>query len=156
MFNIFPYVFQTTFNTLMNSDFIDNIIDSVLNNETVNNMINEIENMVSLDINLSEREKEYIISGRLPGVRKSDIDVDYNNNYVTIKVKRNKFFSNGQNFAVAIIGPEEEEVTDFYVGNVDPYSIKAVFKDNLLTVHVPKKNKIDDKATIINVDYTVK
>ena len=110
MFNIFPYVFQTTFNTLMNSDFIDNIIDSVLNNETVNNMINEIENMVSLDINLSEREKEYIISGRLPGVRKSDIDVDYNNNYVTIKVKRNKFFSNGQNFAVAIIGPEEEEV----------------------------------------------
>ena len=133
-----------------------NIIDSVLNNETVNNMINEIENMVSLDINLSEREKEYIISGRLPGVRKSDIDVDYNNNYVTIKVKRNKFFSNGQNFAVAIIGPEEEEVKDFYVGNVDPYSIKAVFKDNLLTVHVPKKNKIDDKATIINVDYTVK
>ena len=38
MFNIFPYVFQTTFNTLMNSDFIDSIIDSVLNNETVNNM----------------------------------------------------------------------------------------------------------------------
>ena len=133
-----------------------NIIDSVLNNETVNNMINEIENMVSLDINLSEREKEYIISGRLPGVRKSDIDVDYNNNYVTIKVKRNQFFSNGQNFSVTIIGPENEEIKDFYVGNVDPYSIKAVFKDNLLTVHVPKKNKIDDKATIINVDYTVK
>ena len=115
MFNIFPYVFQTTFNTLMNSDFIDSIIDSVLNNETVNNMINEIENMASLDINLSEREKEYIISG-----------------------------------------PENEEIKDFYVGNVDPYSIKAVFKDNLLTVHVPKKNKIDDKVTIINVDYTVK
>ena len=57
---------------------------------------------------------------------------------------------------MAIIGPEEEEVKDLYVGNVDPYSIKAVFKDNLLTVHVPKKNKIDDKATIINVDYTVK
>ena len=74
---------------------------------------------------------------------------------------------------MAIIGPEEEEIKDFYVGNVDPYSIKAVFKDNLLTVHVPKKNKIDDKdnlltvhvpkknkiddkATIINVDYTVK
>ncbi|WP_302633582.1 Hsp20 family protein [uncultured Clostridium sp.] len=156
MFNIFPYVFQTTFNTLMNSDFIDSIIDSVLNNETVNNMINEIENMTSLDINLSEREKEYIISGRLPGVKKSDIDVDYNNNYVTIKVKRNQFFSNGQNFSVTIIGPENEEIKDFYVGNVDPYSIKAVFKDNLLTVHVPKKNKIDDKVTIINVDYTVK
>ena len=29
MFNIFPYVFQTTFNTLMNSDFIDNIIDKI-------------------------------------------------------------------------------------------------------------------------------
>ena len=153
---MFASLFEKYDRLVMNSDFIDNIIDSVLNNETVNNMINEIENMVSLDINLSEREKEYIISGRLPGVRKSDIDVDYNNNYVTIKVKRNQFFSNGQNFAMAIIGPEEEEIKDFYVGNVDPYSIKAVFKDNLLTVHVPKKNKIDDKATIINVDYTVK
>lgn len=156
MFNIFPYVFQTTFNSLMNSDFIDNIVDSVLNNSTFNNMINEIENMMSLDINLSERDREYIISGRLPGVKKSDIDVDYNNNYITIKVKRNQFFSNGQNFAVAIVGPESEETKDFYVGNVDPYSIKAVFKDDMLTVHVPKKNKIDDKATIINVDYTVK
>lgn len=156
MFNIFPYVFQTTFNTLMNSDFIDEIVDSVLNNDVVNNMINEIENMTSLNIDLSEREKEYVISGRLPGIRKQDIDVDYTNNYVTIKVKRNQFFSNGKNFAVAIIGPENEEIKDFYVGNVDPYSIKAVFKNEMLTVHVPKKNKIDDRATIINVDYTVK
>lgn len=154
--NILPYVFQTTFNTLMNSDFIDDIVDSVLNNDAFNNMINEIENMTSLNIDLSEREKEYIISGRMPGVRKEDIDVDYNNNYITIKVKRNQFFTNGQNFAMAIIGPESNQSKDFYVGNVDPYSIKAVFKDEMLTVHVPKKNKIDDKATIINVDYTVK
>lgn len=154
--NIFPYVFQTTFNTIMNSDFIDNIIDSVLNNETFNNMVNEIESMISFDINLSERSNEYIISGKLPGVNKRDIDVDYNNNYITVKVKRNQFFSNGQNFAVAIIGPEIEDTKDFYVGNVDPYSIKAVFKNEMLTIHVPKKNKIDDHATIVNVDYTVK
>lgn len=156
MFNIFPYVFQTTFNTLMNSDFLDDIVDSVLNNDAFNNMINEIENMTSLNIDFSEREKEYIISGRLPGVRKEDIDIDYNNNYITIKVKRNKFFSNGQNFSMAIIGPESNESKDFYIGNVDPYSIKAVFKNEMLTVHVPKENKIDDRATIINVDYTVK
>lgn len=154
MFNIFPYVFQSTFNTLMNSDIIDNIVDSVFNNDAINNMINEIENMFSFDINLSERENEYIISGRLPGIRKQDIDIDYDNNYVTVKVTKNQFFSNGSNFSVVIMQPGEKQIKDFYVGNVDPYGIKAVFKNEMLTIKVPKKNRIDDHVTIINVDYT--
>ena len=62
---------------------------------------------------------------------------------------------NGSNISVAIIQGGQDFVQDYYVGNVDPYSIKAVFKNEVLDVHVPKKNKIEDHATIIDVKYEV-
>ena len=137
MFNIFPYVFQTTFNTLMNSDFIDNIIDSVLNNETVNNMINEIENMVSLDINLSEREKEYIISGRLPGVRKSDIDVDYNKFQVLVPMYK------GLN-GIDILNKDLQEVFNPYSDSKEEISVgDTIFRVNdkvIQLINMPDDN----------------
>ena len=157
MFNIFPYVFQTTFNTIINTkDIIDDIVDSVFNNEAFNNMLSDIENSVSLNLNYSENDREYLITGKLPGISKRDIDIDYTNNYLTITVKRNQFFSNGKNISVAIIQGGQDLVEDYYVGNVDPYAIKAVFKNEVLDVHVPKKNKIDEHATIIDVKYEVK
>ncbi len=160
MFNVFPYVFQTTFQTTFNTiintrDMIDNIVDSVFNNEAFNNMLGNIEERVSLNLNCSENDREYLITGRLPGISKRDIDIDYTNNYLTITVKRNQFFSNGSNISVAIIQGGQDFVQDYYVGNVDPYSIKAVFKNEVLDVHVPKKNKIEDHATIIDVKYEV-
>lgn len=156
MFNIFPYVFSNVFNSVINnSELIDNIVDSVLNSELVNDMVNTLENMINLDIDFKEYSRKYLIEADLPGVSKKDINIDYSNNYISINIKRNQIFSSGKNVAVAVIQQGNDIAKDFYVENIDPYNIKAVFKDEHLRVYIPKKDRLKQISPVIEVnDYT--
>lgn len=156
MFGIFPYVFSNVFNSVINNkELIDNIVDSVLNSDLVNEMVNSLEGMVNLNIDFKEYNKKYLIEADLPGISKKDIDIDYNNNYISINIKRSQFYTNGKNVAVAVIQGENDISRDFYVENIDPYNIKAVFKDEHLKVYIPKRDRLKELNTIIEVDdYT--
>lgn len=153
MFQIFPFIFNSTVNILSNnSGVIFDMVDSIMNSEVMTTMVNTLENMVQLNIECKEYDDSYIIEGTLPGIDKKDIIIDYDNNYITIEVKRNNIVYNGPNVKMTVIGPTEDLVKDYYVEDVDPYKIKAVFKDKVLRVYVPKRRLIDDGSTIIDVE----
>lgn len=153
MFEIFPFIFNSTFNILSNnSDILFDMVDSIMNSEAMNTVVNTLENMMELNIECKEYDNGYIIEGNLPGINKKDITIDYDNNYITIVVKRNNFVFNGPNIKMSIVGPEEDIVKDYYVEDVDPYKIKAVFKNEVLKVYVPKRQLFDDKSTIIDIE----
>lgn len=156
MFDVFSYVFSNVFDSVINnSQLIDNIVDSVLNSDIVNDMVNTLENMVNLNIDCKEYKRKYLIEADLPGVSKKDIDIDYTNNYISINIKRNQVFSNGKNVAIAVIQGGNDISKDFYVENIDPYNIKAVFKDGKLKVYIPKKDRLKEISPIVEVsDYT--
>lgn len=158
MFDVFSYVFSNVFDSVLNNTkLIDNIVNSVLNSDIVNDMVNTLEGMVNLNIDCKEYKRKYLIEADLPGVSKKDIDIDYTNNYISINIKRNQVFSNGKNVAVAVIQSGNDVSKDFYVENIDPYNIKAVFKDGHLSVYVPKKNRLKEISHIVEVsDYTCK
>lgn len=156
MFDVFSYVFSNVFDSVVNNkQLIDNIVDSVLNSSLVNDMVNTLENMVDVDINIKEDKRKYLINADLPGTSKNDIDIDYDNNYISINIKRNHFYSNGSNVAVAVIQGGNGISKDFYVENIDPCNIKAVFKDGHLMVYIPKRDRIKEAGPVIEVkDYT--
>lgn len=156
MFNVFPYVFSGTFNLLSSGlNLIDNIIDNVINSEFMDNLVENIENMTSINVNFKEHKNAYTLECYLPGVNKDNIDIDYENNYITLKVKRNMFYSNNQNVSIAVMQPGGDVEEDYYVENVDYNNIKAAFKNNMLRVIVPKNTYIDKDTTIIEIsDYT--
>ena len=153
MFNIFPYVFSGTFNLISDGlNMIDNIIDNVINSEFMDNLVDNIENMSAINVNFKEHKRAYTIECYLPGVNKENIDIDYENNYITLKVKRNMFYTNNQNIAMAVIQSGGDIEEDYYVENADAYNIKAVFKDDTLRVLIPKNTYIGTDTTIIDVD----
>lgn len=153
MFNIFPYIFSTTLNAVTsNIGLIDKIVDNVLNSDFMNNLINEIDSMSSVNINFKEHKRAYTLECYLPGVKKENIDLEYENNYITLKVKRNMFYTNNQNIAMAVIQSGGDIEEDYYVENADAYNIKAVFKDDTLRVLIPKNTYIGTDTTIIDVD----
>lgn len=157
MFNIFPYVFTNTFNTLVNdTDLIDNIVNSVLNSDFMNNMINTFEDMVKPNIEFKEYNRAYVLLAELPGVDKSNITLDYDNNYITLRVNRNVIYSNKGNVTMAVIQSNNNIVKDYYVEDIDPFKIKAIFNEGRLRVTIPKKTiNTDNSATIIDVyDYS--
>ena len=153
MFNIFPYVFSGTFNLISDGlNMIDNIIDNVINSEFMDNLVDNIENMSAINVNFKEHKRAYTIECYLPGVNKENIDIDYENNYITLKIKRNMFYTNNQNIAMAVIQSGGDIEEDYYVENADAYNIKAVFKNETLKVLIPKNTYIGTDTTIIDVD----
>ena len=153
MFNIFPYVFSGTFNLISDGlNMIDNIIDNVINSEFMDNLVDNIENMSAINVNFKEHKRAYTIECYLPGVNKENIDIDYENNYITLKIKRNMFYTNNQNIAMAVIRSGGDIEEDYYVENADAYNIKAVFKNETLKVLIPKNTYIGTDTTIIDVD----
>ena len=153
MFNIFPYIFSTTLNALSNSiGVIDEIVDNFVNSDFMNNLISEIDNMYSININFKEHKRAYTLECYLPGVKKENIDLEYENNYITLKVKRNMFYTNNQNIAMAVIQSGGDIEEDYYVENADAQNIKAVFKNDILRVLIPKNTYIGRDTTIIDVD----
>lgn len=157
MFGIFPYIFSTTFNFVAgNMDIIDNIVDNVMKSEFVENLVNNIESMTNVDVNFKEHKNGYTIDCYLPGVKKENIDLEYENNYVTLKIKRNSYYSTANNnVSVAVVRPGGDIEEDYYVEDVDPYNIKAAFKDNYLRVVIPKNMYFEKDTPIIEInDYT--
>lgn len=153
MFNIFPYIFSTTLNAVYsNLGFIDEIVDRVINSDFMNNLIDEVNNMSSFNINFKEHKRAYTLECYLPGVKKENIYLEYDNNYITLKVKRNIFYTNNKNIAMAVIQSGGDIEKDYYVENADKNNIKAVFKNNILRVLIPKNTYIGKDTTIIDVD----
>lgn len=153
MFNIFPYIFSTTFNSISSSlDIIDNIVDKFVNSDFMNDLINEIDNMSTVNINFKEHKRAYTLDCYLPGVKKENIDLEYENNYITIKVKRNMFYTNNKNITMAVIQSGGDIEEDYYVENADVENIRAVFKNDILRVFIPKNTYIGKDTTIIDVD----
>lgn len=153
MFNIFPYIFSTTLNVVSsNFEVIDEIVDRFVNSNFMNNLISEIDNMTSININFKEHKRAYTLECYLPGVKKENIDLEYDNNYITLKVKRDVFYSNNKNIAMAVIQAGGDIEEDYYVENADSQNIKAVFKDDVLRVLIPKNTYIGEDTTIIDVD----
>ena len=152
MRNIFPYVFSNVFTTVINNtELIDNIIDSVLNSEGMKGIISELENMTNAEITFNEYSTAYVIDGKLPGVEKKDLAIDYENNYITIKVVGNQIYSNGNNLTVAVINQNGDIEKDYYVKEANPSKIRAFFKNGNLKVIIPKKKPMENKNTIIDV-----
>ncbi|MDU2490902.1 MAG: Hsp20 family protein [Clostridium celatum] len=153
MFNIFPYIFSTTLNVVSsNFEVIDEIVDRFVNSNFMNNLISEIDNMTSININFKEHKRAYTLECYLPGIKKENIDLEYDNNYITLKVKRDVFYSNNKNIAMAVIQAGGDIEEDYYVENADSQNIKAVFKDDVLRVLIPKNTYIGEDTTIIDVD----
>ena len=153
MFKIFPYIFSTTLNAVSNNlGFIEDIVDNIINSEFMNNLISEIDNMSPVNINFKEHKRAYTLECYLPGVKKENIDLEYDNNYITLKVKRNMFYTNNKNIAMAVIQSGGDVEEDYYVENSDGEKIRAVFKNDILRVLIPKNTYIGKDTTIIDVD----
>ena len=157
MLNIFPYIFSTTFNTIANNmDVIDNIVDNVVNNivnsDFMDNLVKNIDNMAPVEVQFKEHKRGYTIQCYLRGTKKENINLEYDNNYITLQVKRNMFYSNNQNIAVAVVQAGGDINEDYYVENADPSGIRAVFKNDTLNVLIPKSTYISKDTTIVDVD----
>ena len=79
--NIFNEVFTTLIN---NEELINGIVDTVMNSDVVNSLLDEEEEEEELKLEFRDYGDRYLIEGKIEGVDKKDIDVDYDNEHISI------------------------------------------------------------------------
>ena len=107
-------------------------------------------NTTSFRVDVKEREAEYVIEAELPGIEKKDIQIDYDDNRLYIRVEKNE---------------EKEEKGDaenylrrerfyskmeraFYVKDIQGDKIEAKLENGILSITAPKQVLVDTKHRI--------
>ncbi len=127
-------------NMLPKRFYLDNVFDSFFN-----------ENSAIMNCDIYEKDGNYHIEADIPGFKKEDLNVECSDGYLTItaeKANDSEEKDNEKNYIrrERVYGKIERR---FYVGDVDSDHIKAEFKDGMLTLVVPKKEK---SKNVINID----
>lgn len=133
MFRIVPYnkrpsgLFAHNFDDLFENFFDVNFADSIRNGS-------------DFKVDMKETDNSYLIEADLPGVDKGSIDVDYENNYLTIKATRKSETNNAKDNFVRKERLYGEFRRSFYVDNIDEHGIDATFDNGVLSIVLPKKH----------------
>ena len=124
-----------------------------MNNEVINTMIEAEESQEkseALNLEFKDYGDRYLIEGAIEGVEKKDIDIDYDNEHISIKVKRDALEDRCK--TINILEEKNYVEKNFFVPNVDLARIQAVYNSDVLRIYLKKKPEVDKGTTIIDVD----
>jgi HSP20 family protein len=145
MFDMIPFrrnnvtnrqdVFSPFFKNFFNDDFFSSMGDL----------------QVNINVDIKETDENYLMAADLPGIKKEDINIEFNNNYLTISAKRNDSMEDKNENYVRRERRYGEFKRSFYIDNVDESKISASFNDGVLKIVLPKINKGNDKRIKIDI-----
>ena len=95
----------------------------------------------SFHVDLKETDDSYLIKADLPGMKKEDITIRFDNDYLTIYAKRNEETEVKESSYLRRERRYGEFSRSFYIRNVRDENIEAEFNDGVLTVTLPKRDK---------------
>lgn len=94
----------------------------------------------SFKVDVKDNGNAYELKADLPGLKKEDIALRYENNYLTIEAKREeaKDEKDAQGNFIRRERSYGNVSRSFYIDDVDSQRVEAGFKDGVLTVTLPK------------------
>lgn len=98
------------------------------------------EDFKSLRTDITENKDVYIVQADLPGFSKDDIQIDIENNQLTIRAKRDDMTEerDKDNHVIRKERHFGEFVRSFYVDNIDHDRIEATLDNGVLKITLPK------------------
>jgi len=97
---------------------------------------------VSPATDILEREDGFYVFMDLPGVRREDLNIDINENELTVTGRALQGASDKESFLEVQFGPGEYVRAVSLSDRVDRERIKASLKDGVLTLHLPSMEKL--------------
>lgn len=110
-----------------------------------------IPNTQYMKADIYEDKNKYIIEIDLPGVKKNNIKIMYENGYLTIQAikEENKEIKDSCIRRERFYG---EVKRSFYIGEKKETDIKAVYKEGILNISFPKEENNKKNSKIINIE----
>ena len=103
-----------------------------------NNNYNKEKEYMKTDI--YEKDNKYYLETDLPGLKKENIKINYDNGYLTIKAIKNTL-SNSSDTYIRRERLYGEITRSFYIGIKKESDIKAIYKEGILLISFPKEDQ---------------
>ncbi len=104
-------------------------------------------------VDLTEEDRQYVLKAELPGLSEKDIDVSMDESSITIKGEKKEEkeeSTKGYYYAERSFGSFQRVIP--LPADIDRDSVKATFKNGLLTVHLPKSKEALKEVKKITVE----
>lgn len=103
------------------------------------------------EVDLKETDKEFVLSATIPGLTKDDINIDVTHDSVTISGERKQEEDKpGERYHLRQQSYGSFSVSYALPSEVKPEDVKAVYKDGILEVTMPKAE--ETKAHKVNIE----
>lgn len=117
------------------------------------NPLHELNFNPTFKVDVKDHGTSYELTAELPGFRKEDISLDYENGYLTIAAQsdeQKEEKADGENYLhrERYFGSVSRS---FYIDDVDSTKTSAEFKDGVLKVELPKLVKTEEKTKKIAI-----
>ncbi|SHJ31340.1 Hsp20/alpha crystallin family protein [Clostridium cavendishii DSM 21758] len=105
-------------------------------------------------LRMDEFEDKYLIYGKLPGVRKQDININYNEDdeNITVSTVISKSKSASSSFVFISVQESRSISKTFSVPNIDTSKVSGDFDGMNIELHLPKKIEVKTNGLIIDID----
>lgn len=103
-------------------------------------------------VDISETDKEYLVKGELPGLKKEDVNIEVHSGVLTLSgERRSEKEDKGEKYHRVERAYGSFSRSFSVPENVDEKAIEADFKDGVVTVHLPKTAKTEPERKKIPV-----
>ena len=114
----------------------DSLFDTLFDNFNENKRLGGI-----MKADIYEKDDNYVIDMDIPGFKKDEVNVDYEDGYVTVTAKKEQEKNDEEKNFIRRERVYGEYTRSFYVGNIKEEDIKAKFEDGMLKLKFPKENQ---------------
>lgn len=94
---------------------------------------------LAIPVEIKEKDKEYNVRAELPGVKKEDLDIDIDKNYITINAKKEEEKEeNAKSYKKSEFRYGEFSRTVYFPQEIDVEKTKAKLEHGILRIEAPK------------------
>lgn len=112
---------------------IDTLFDRVMQDSFFTPSI-----QTGIKVDIREKDDAYLLEAEVPGVKKDQIKVDYNNQYLTISVEQQEEVNEEKDHYICRERRLGKSSRTFHAKDIDPDGIEAAYEDGVLKVTLPK------------------
>ena len=100
----------------------------------------ENEDKFSMPVEITDKGKDYEVRAEIPGVKKEDMDIDIDQNYITINAKKEEETTQEENhYKKSEFKYGEFSRTVYFPEEIDVEKTEAKLEHGVLKIHAPKK-----------------
>lgn len=108
---------------------------------------------LAMPVELHEHDKEYCVKAELPGVKKEDLDIDIDKNYIVINAKKEEEKEeHDKHYSKSEFRYGEFSRTVYFPNEIDTEKTTAKLEHGILKIHAPKKEAEKENTKKLTVE----